>query len=292
MNYFNLILISTHQDDKNIYNLLKNLDSENLNIKVFLLIVSQNCKINYIVSNVLNLTIQFIQTEKMGLSKARNIGLNYLINNNVKSEYIMFPDDDTSFDDNFIQNFKQILGSNKCYITPIYNEGTKNLYLGKFIKPDKLMNEKDHQYVGSPNQIILYSKFINFIYFDENLGVGTINGSCEDLDLYFRLNRTGAKFYSINKLYSYHPSKKSKNKTKTRQVFKRYKSYSLGYFFLMKKYNKTRFIFPFLIRPIFGSFYNLIFLNLKMINVYVSLFFFRLYLVLFKFKSKNNYNNK
>ena len=279
MNYFNLILISTHQDDKNIYKLIKNLDSENLNIKIYLLIVSQNCKINYSVSNTLNLTVEFIQAEKMGLSKARNIGLKYLINKNINSEYIMFPDDDTSFDDNFKQNFKQILGSNKCYITPIYNEGTKNLYLGKVIKQDTLLNENNHQYIGSPNQIILYDKFKTEIIFNENLGVGAQNGSCEDYDLFIRLNRKGAKYYSIDTIYSYHPSKQFKNQTNESELIRKYKSYSLGFYYIIIKYNKKKFILTFILRPILGTLISILKLDYKMTKVYVNVFLFRLKLL-------------
>jgi glycosyltransferase involved in cell wall biosynthesis len=130
MTNYNLILITTHQDKLHILKLIDSIDDNIKNIKVLLVVVSQECKLEYKTKNSL-LTIVFIDEEKMGLSKARNIALKYLLNNNLSAEYIMFPDDDSSFDVSFFIHFPSILGSNKCYITPIYNEGTKDLYLGK-----------------------------------------------------------------------------------------------------------------------------------------------------------------
>jgi hypothetical protein len=48
----------------------------------------------------------FINELKMGLSKARNIALKYLLDNILSAEYIMFPDDDSSFDSVFFDNFQ------------------------------------------------------------------------------------------------------------------------------------------------------------------------------------------
>lgn len=277
MNY-NLIMIATHRDNLNIFNLIENLDNIYNELSLLLVLVSQESSIKYTPKRN-NLTIKFIDEKKVGLSKARNIGLNYLLKNNISSEYIMFPDDDSTFDSTFFKNFKNILDSKKCYITPIYNCGTKELYLGKKIKENTLLNEDSHKFVGSPNQVILYEKFKDEIYFDENLGVGSNNGSCEDYDLYIRLNRIGAKFYTINEIYNFHPSKKNKNKISIEDLIKRYKNYSLGYQYIAKKYNKKNILFSYLTRPLLATIINLLMLNFKMSRLYITIYIFRLKLV-------------
>ena len=157
MKDFDLIMITTHQNDLNIYKLINSIDSNIENLKVMLVVVSQKCKVALISKNPL-LSIVFFETDKMGLSKARNIALNYLLQNNISSEYIMFPDDDSSFDVNFFLNFPRLLNTDKCYITPIYNTGTKDLYFDRAPRDDKQILPSDHQLIGSPNQIILYDK--------------------------------------------------------------------------------------------------------------------------------------
>lgn len=271
-------MVTTHQDDLNVFKLIDSIDNNIKNIKVLLVVVSQECEINYISKSPL-LSIIFLSELKMGLSKARNVALKYLSNTVLSAEYIMFPDDDSSFDGNFFQHFPTILGSNKCYISPIYNEGTNDLYLGKSVDEGSFINEDIHSLIGSPNQIILYEKFKEHLFFDEELGVGGKFGSCEDYDNFIRLNRIGAAFFYISKIYSFHPSKTTKNLLSLKETIKRYKSYSPGFVFIIKKYKKYNFIPIFLIRPLGGCFVSLFKFDLKMANVYIAVFFYRLELL-------------
>lgn len=278
MKDYNLILISTHQNSLHVLTLINSIHNNIKNIKVLLLIVSQECEINYESQNPL-LVITFIDEVKMGLSKARNIALKHLSQNTISAEYIMFPDDDSSFDQDFFINFSTILNSNKCFITPIYNEGTKDLYLGKLLKYNCFINENMHSLIGSPNQIILYEKFKEQIFFNEDLGVGSKYGSCEDYDLFIRLNRFGAKYFFISTIYSFHPSKLTKNIVPLNEIVKRYKSYSPGFVFIIKKYSKYRFMPSFLVRPLVGSIFKVLMFDFKMASVYCQVFFFRIKLL-------------
>jgi hypothetical protein len=279
MTNYNLILITTHQDNLHVLKLIDSIDSNIINIKTLLVVVSQECKIVYETKNPL-LTIVFINELKMGLSKARNIALEYLSNNTISAEYIMFPDDDSSFDENFFLYFPSVLNSNKCYITPIYNEGSKDLYLGKILKDGCIIDENKHYLIGSPNQIVLYEKFRQQILFNEELGVGGRLGSCEDYDHFIRLNRIGAKFYYFSKIYSFHPAKSTKNLLSLKDTKKRYKSYSPGFVYIIKRYKKYSFIPLFLLRPLGGSLIKIFGLNFKMANVYFSVFFYRIELLI------------
>ncbi len=278
----NLIMVTTHQDNLNIFKLIDSIDSNIVNIKVLLLVVSQECKIVYKSKSPL-LTIVFIDELKMGLSKARNIALNYLSQNTISSEYVMFPDDDSSFDQDFFVNFSIILNTNKCYITPIYNEGTKDLYFGKKTKDNKLILPEDHQLIGSPNQIILYDYFRENIHFNEELGLGAMYGSCEDFDLFLNIYLKGNSFFFINSIYNYHPKKTAAyNKMKIFDIVKRFNNYSTGFAYVLFKYKIFALIPEYLIRT-FGAFVVFGFrLKFKLSLAYLIQFFLRIRL-LFKF---------
>jgi hypothetical protein len=285
-------MATTHQDDLNIFKLIDSIDSNIENIKVLLVVVSQECEINYIPKNPL-LSIVFIQESRMALSKGRNIALKYLINNTISAEYIMFPDDDSSFDTNFFLNFSSVLNTNKCYITPIYNEGTKDLYFGKQTPNNKSINPSHHQLIGSPNQIILYDKLKNQIVFNEKLGVGALYGSSEDMDLFIKLLNKGEQFVFINDIYTYHPKKVAAYKNiEFIKIIKRFESYSSGFAFVIFKYRLFGFIPEYLIRT-FGAF--IVFLlkfQFKLAFAYLLQFFIRIKILLTFLFNKGLYQTK
>lgn len=283
MKNFNIIMTTTHQDNFNVFKLIDSIDSNIKNIKVLLIVISQECEINYLSNNPL-LSIIFIKESKIGLSKARNIALKYLLNNTISAEYIMFPDDDSSFDNEFFNHFSDILGSNTCFITPIYNERTKDLYIGKESSDETLLTINNYNLIGSPNQIIEYQKYKEHIYFDEELGVGAKYGSSEDIDLFVRLNLAGAKFIYTDKIYSFHPKKTDIYRDKKLKfIVHRFKNYSSGFALLIFRYKLYRFIPSYLIRT-FGAFIIfLIRLNFKLSLAYLLQFFVRVQLLLFFF---------
>jgi len=279
MNNYNLLFISTHQDSFVIHKLIESVERNNTTLKVLLLIISQECKLS-IISKSPATKVVLLDEVKMGLSKARNIGLKYLKDNFISGDYIMFPDDDSSFDSVFFENFESILDSKKNYITPIFNNGSRNLYKGKLLNEHEVINADKHSVIRSPNQIILYNQNKDNIYFNESLGVGALFGSCEDYDLFIRLNRSNENFYFTSKLYSFHPSKSEKNNASVKEIINRYKSYSPGFVFIIKKYKKYKFIPLFLFRPIGGFLKSLFKFNFKMSRVYSVIFIYRLRLLM------------
>ena len=97
MESHDLIMITTHQDDLNIYKLLDSVKNNIIdNIKVLIIIISQECTINYSSQNSW-LKTHFIHEEKMGLSKARNLALKYLLNNAISAEYIFLTSSSNNF---------------------------------------------------------------------------------------------------------------------------------------------------------------------------------------------------
>jgi hypothetical protein len=289
MNSFKLVMVSTHQDDSNIFKLIDSIDINFKNIAVLLVVVSQECKIYYTSKSPL-LSIVFINEIKMGLSKARNVALKYLLDNFISAEYIMFPDDDSSFDAIFFDNFSTILGSNKCYIGPIYNEGTKDLYFGKPTPNGKAISPSDHQLIGSPNQIIVYDKLKDSINFNEKLGVGAQYGSSEDLDLFIKLFNQGQQFIFINDIYSYHPKKVAAYKsTDFKKIIKRFESYSTGFAFIIFKYRLFVFIPEYLIRTLGGFVIFILKFQLKLAVAYLFQFFIRIKILSFFLFNKSLY---
>ena len=289
MTNYDITLVTTHQDTSEIFTLIESIEKSNKTISALLVIVSQESPITYESKNS-NFSVEFINEKKMGLSKARNIALKYLIINSISSKYIMFPDDDSSFDSLFFENFGSKLNSNQCFITPIYNDGTKELYFGKPTFNGKVITPLDHQLIGSPNQIILYDKFKNQIAFDEKLGVGALYGSSEDVDLFLKLFEMGERFIFTNDIYTYHPKKTSAyNDLALSKIILRFKNYSLGFGYIIFKYKLFSLIPEYLIRT-FGAFI-LFFcrLNFKLSFAYLIQFFIRIKILFMFLLNKNLY---
>ena len=289
MSNYDLIFLTTHQNDDHINKLIDSIDTNIINTKILVIIVSQECDIEFNSNNEL-LRIAVIKTLKMSLSNARNIALDYLCQNSISSEYIMFPDDDSSFDQIFFKNFFTILNSNKNYITPIYKEGTKELYFGKKTKENRIIAPNDHQLIGSPNQIILYDSLKSEIKFDEKLGVGAKFGSSEDFDLFLKLHQKANEFLFTNQLYSYHPAKVAAYKNvKLADIVNRFENYSSGFAYVIFKYKLFSLIPEYLFRT-FAAFiiFGLKF-NFKLSIAYFVQFFIRIKLLSYFLFNKASY---
>jgi hypothetical protein len=280
-NNYDLIMIVTHRDIECVHELLLSIESCEGLINVLVIIISQVKDFSYLPrKNVFN--IKIIVQSPMGLSKARNIGLNYLSSVGYSSKYIMFPDDDTTFDKFFFLNFKKATLSNSCFITPIYNEGSKDFYIGSSSKHNFQMKISDLSLVGSPNQILLYDKLKNYLYFDENLGLGAKYGSSEDMDLFVRLIKKGEVFIYTNKLYTFHPKKVSNYYGKSfKDVISRFRNYSFGYAFLISKHNLNFLIPNYLFRTLAASLYFLFKLKFKLSLAYLYQLFIRIHFIVF-----------
>ena len=281
MSDYNLIMIATHQDDSCIKCLIDSIQDNNKKIKVLLLVISQECEINCESRNS-SLTIRRINEVKMSLSKARNIGIKYLSDQKISSEYIMFPDDDSSFDEVFFNNFRSILGSDKCYLTSIYNTGSKDLFFDRKLKENTTVKITDNQLIGSPNQIILYDKLKHKILFNEELGVGARYGSSEDLDLFLKINTNANSYFFTDRLYSFHPKKTAAHdNVKFSQIINRFRNYSTGFVYVVFKYKMFRFIPELFIRTL-AAFVIFFFKGkFKLSFAYLFQFFIRIQILIY-----------
>jgi hypothetical protein len=284
--HFDLIMIVTHQDNINISNFIYSV-CNNSYINLFVIVVSQ---VEFMFDITTSGLTEFKQifSEKKSLSAARNRALNYLNDDKISASYIMFPDDDSSFDNLFFENFLCIQLSCFNYITPIYNTHTNDIYLGKKMAKDTPVKISNYNMIGSPNQLIQYDRFKGHIYFNEELGVGAKYGSSEDLDLFIRLTLAGAKFIFTDELYSYHPPKTDiyKNK-KIKDILIRFKNYSSGFAFLIFRYRLYSFIPTYLFRTFAAFIVFAIRLNFKLSLAYFIQFFVRIKLLIIFFLNKN-----
>lgn len=234
-----LVLITTCTCGDHISTLLKSITDYNQHINVAVISVCQN---NVQISNE-GTSYTDIHTvnldSKISLSKARNIALNYIKENDISFDYIMFPDDDSSFDAHFFSRFKKYAKS--CMLIDVYGTGTCTLYKKHNLIEGQILTISDHPNAMSVNMII-GSKIQKMVGpFDENLGVGTYYGAGEDNDYYIRCIKAGATFYYTNRLWTFHPLNTTKHHAMPlSKLISRYQSYGRGaiYMFLKHQMNK------------------------------------------------------
>lgn len=261
---YDLVMVTTFQNHTHINNLISSIDNNNVDVRLLLIAVSQNCDLEFVPKNQ-NVFINFLHVDLMSLSKARNLALRFLSETKVNSRFIMFPDDDSTFDAFFFKNFNTVVQPGFNYITPIFNTGTDKYYLGNPNMDEKEINIENHNLIGSPNQILDYELSKEEIFFNENLGVGATYGSCEDLELFIRLSRKGRLFFYTSKLFSYHPDKKSfYYKNDFKKIISRFRNYSSGFAFLIIEYKFYRWIPNFIFRSFAASFYYFLQLKFKL----------------------------
>lgn len=245
-------------------------------------------KIGIIIINQLNITQEYnlelgflkeILTEQSSLSSARNIGLKYLYGSNLKPDYIFFPDDDNYYPPNFFID--------------IINKKINNSFIFKSLNIEDYLPQKEYSVtnVNNINNVnghvlsisgafaLKYEDIKDDFYFDENLGVGAKYGSSEDVDLYFYIINK-KNFVFQEDFFIYHPSNFIKlSNMPLIKLIKRNLSYSLGFYYVLKKHNvySQAYVMPF--RSLGGGVYSLLKLNLKLSIAYFITFMYRIYLL-------------
>lgn len=283
---FDLILIVTSINDQFIYKMLDSVLYNNTMINLQVIFVNQSkCDISHYQSNDNN-HLFAIDSTFISLSKARNLALSYIKENNLLSTHIMFPDDDSTFDQNFFIKFKKVIAPKKNFLINVYKTGTSDLYKRINLINNSRVDYNKYRYAMSVNMIVSYDDIIRVNGFDENLGVGTWYGAAEDADFFIRCSKENPFFYS-KELYNFHPANVSKfNLMNYNEIFNRFASYSRGFIYFVIKHNLTIDFYKSLIHAILISFYYFFTLNFKMFRVYLNIFFYRI-----KIYRKFNINN-
>jgi hypothetical protein len=276
---YRLILVSTFINNSHIHKLINSLLINDV-FKLRLIIVNQtNISINPIINEFLTID-EILVEHTISLSKARNIALNYIFEKNIIGNFIMFPDDDNSFDISFFNNFNEIISLyDSNLIIKVYDQGTTNLHL-KNKEEKTLLRKKDYRYVASFNMIIKYNLIRKIGLFDERLSVGAKYGAGEDNDYFIRVQKNNKIIYT-NKLYIFHPSASLKyNNIRTKNLINRFNNYGKGVIFMLLKHNMYFHALNVCFRAIGGCLKNVFYLNWKLSYIYFITFFNRFFVLI------------
>lgn len=239
MNYpsFDLVFVTTGSCAELFEKYLQSI-SQNTSLKLLVVLIAQNgIKIDLAVRE--NTVVKLICSEKrIGLSVARNLGINWLTEVGIDFSYVMFPDDDSTFDKSFFERFKETLSLENNYLIDVKNLGESGLYIEHNFVNGAVVTSNDWNNACSVNMIICKSTFLSVGMFDERLGVGSLYGAGEDSDYFIRSCNVGASFNFTNQLYSFHPSSKNKYLgLSTKQLITRFNNYGKGVVFFLVKHS-------------------------------------------------------
>ncbi|NQV77974.1 MAG: hypothetical protein HQ490_06415 [Lutibacter sp.] len=277
MKKFDLVFLVTFQNLENIFNLI---ETTKLNSKLNLLtiLINQSGSSVSIFNSSCNSFIEII-VEKNSLSFCRNVAVDYLLNNKIEFDHVMFPDDDTTFNITFFDTFKSIVSLNCNYLLDVYIMGTSDLYISNSLTDGYSVTKKQYQIVMSVNMIISKLYFDSVHYFDEKLGVGASFGSAEDLDYFLRTIKISKFFLYSKKLYNFHPSPLHKySNLNLHSTIKRFKNYGNGVIYALCKHKLYKNAMILCFRAIGGVLYSIVRLHFKLALAYFVSFFCRCFL--------------
>jgi glycosyltransferase involved in cell wall biosynthesis len=146
--------------------------------------------------------VRYIRDSGCGLSRARNIGLNY-----VSGTILAFPDDDCWYPSEILKRVHAFLSESPChFLCGSYQEPGDAFPVAGNIK--RSLNF----FSGNANSVSSVGIFINLrkvalkdISFDEKIGAGTSLPSGEETDLILRLIRKGYRGVQDTSFFVYHP---------------------------------------------------------------------------------------
>ncbi len=120
-NKYHLVLIVTCINDYYIEHMLNSVLENNHSITVLIIFINQS-EHNFEFENLNNSKVEIRQLKKntVSSSKARNAGIQYLLDNNIHFSHIMFPDDDSTFPDVFFNQYTQTIENDSNYLIDIY----------------------------------------------------------------------------------------------------------------------------------------------------------------------------
>lgn len=181
-------------------------------------------------------TIKYVKSLRKGLSYARNLGLTH-----ATGEIIAFPDDDCKYYEDTL-----------CNVVDLFSERTDlTIIAGRIVDYDgtdvirkwrkRPFKIDRFNYYHSISSVTIFVKE-GGEYFDEELGAGTSNGSCEDVEYVYKYIRKGGLVEYNPCIRIWHPHQSDNNLEK-----EKIESYGRGFGFFIKKQMTFENIFLFLI---------------------------------------------
>jgi hypothetical protein len=229
-----LILITTFIDDEHIADLLRSVVASNRVLDVLLVVVNQlDLPLCVDRSNPRVRIVEICPHRRLSLSEARNLALDWLEQSGESGQHVMFPDDDSTFDREFFDAWREVVRHGQSYVMLIYNRGTREPFRAFPLPEGRRMGRGDFRYALSVNLIIAAATLARTGRFDERLGVGAEYGGGEDYDFYLRVCRH-ASFVFTRRLHNFHPATRSQfADLPLHRLLERYRSYSRAYMYLI-----------------------------------------------------------
>jgi len=174
--------------------------------KVQVIIINQsNAKLEK--EFLFNLNIKFIKSDKVGLSKARNLGLKYAM-----GEVIGFPDDDCFYEQGLFKKLHQMAKSGNIKKSSFWQFPIFAIENNKSVGRHWRKKSKNINTLNMYNNIASAGMFIRkediSHHFAEHLGVGSDYPSCEDLIFFWEnivLKQKNAIYVGIKEKFIRHP---------------------------------------------------------------------------------------
>ena len=200
---FSLILASKGRDIE-LVRFFENLILQTYkNYELIIIDQNQDDRIRKIINSIPGINIIYLQSEP-GLSKARNIGLNY-----ATGEIISFPDDDCWYEKHLLEQVNQLFLDNpkNVVFTGRTMSEKKQKKLWKWDAESGYVNKINIWKRANSNSIFINKALLKEpIIFDEKLGIGsgTPFGSGEEIDLLLKILFKGGTIKYEPEIIVYH----------------------------------------------------------------------------------------
>lgn len=237
MKTFDLVFVTTSSSVKLLESYFECILLNN-NLKLLVVLVCQK-GIEVLAPCSINTSIHIIKSKKqMSLSLARNYALEWLEENKIKFPFIMFPDDDSTFDQSFFYNFKSVVNEESNFLIDVKNHSDAGFFIKHHFQNGEFLDLKYWNKSCSVNMIINSDTMTYLKRFDENLGVGAKYGAGEDCDIFIRSVKGGFSFIFTNELYTMHPAAtKIYCDLSLSMLIKRFNNYGRGVVYVLMKHD-------------------------------------------------------
>ena len=260
-------IVATLGDFSNVNNCFNSFKSQlNKNFTVFIGVQGKN-KIDTKYLNNYDYQIRYFKPK--GLTITRNKLLD-LVDDTY--DLVSFMDDDSYFMSNYVESIISFFSKNNVDIlSGVVVDPISNKPIARSInnKANKFLKITDYNYFMS-SVLTFKRKIFRMHNFDKNFGLGSIYGSSEETDLFFKTYKSNNVFFT-SEISVFHPSDNEKlNFLKLPEIYNRGYSYGFGRGAVFKKYFLITSDYFFVIQFIkslatllFALIYDLIFFNFK-----------------------------
>lgn len=286
---FDLTIIVTSFDENLINNFFYSINLNN-NLNLLIIFVNQGLFLKQINNFTKHSQVIEIKTKKIGISEARNIGLDYFFQKKIISDHILFCDDDSTFDNSFFEKYKYVISKNISYLFDVYSIGTNKLYIPNNCKEGDLIKKNNLKAALGVNMLISVDVINEVKFFDTNVGPGTLFGAAEDTDYFIRCIDV-CKFFTYTKgIYNFHPSTDYKyGNTSLKNLLKRFINYGNGVVYVLLKHKLYLRAITICFRSLGGSLYSILKLDFRLSFIYLITFFTRISLMIRIILNRNKY---